>query len=134
MRLAAAAGAAATTPVVADPVVWDFLGYSYHPGPVLVSVFAVAITRAIVFLQTTGKRQVLLDVLVSILCAMLAALWTQANSLDLLPAGVSGIGIAAIGIGIISMAKGQVGAGVRAGLQTMLKAWAAGENRTPPSA
>jgi len=128
VRLAAAAGAAVISPV---PVVWDFLGYSYHPGPVLVSIFAVAITRAIVFLQTTGKRQVALDILVSLLCALVAALWTQANSLDLLPAGLTGIGVAAIGIGIITMAKGQIGAGVRTGLEAMLKAWAGGNGKPP---
>ena len=52
MRFAAVAGAAAATPIATAPVTWDFLGYSYHPGPVLISILAVAITRAIVFLQT----------------------------------------------------------------------------------
>ena len=130
MRLVVAAGAVVAAPI---PVVWDFLGYSYHPGPVFISVFAVAITRAIVFLQITGRRQVVLDVMVSILCALVAVLWTQANSLDPLPAGITGIGTAAIGIGIIGMAKGQVGAGIRAGLQTMLKAWASTDTTPPPA-
>lgn len=129
MRFVVAAGAAAVTPL---PVAWDFLGYSYHPGPVFISAFAVAITRAIVFLQITGRRQVVLDIMVSILCALVAVLWTQANSLDPLPAGITGIGIAAIGIGIIGMAKGQVGAGIRAGLQTTLKAWASTDTTPPP--
>lgn len=129
MSFVAAAGAAAATPI---PVVWDFLGYSYHPGPVFISIFAVAITRAIVFLQTTGRRQVVLDFMVSILCALVAVLWTQSNGLDLLPAGITGIRTAAIGIGIIGMAKGQVGAGIRAGLQTMLKAWASTDAPPPP--
>lgn len=131
MRFAAVAGAAAATPIATAPVTWDFLGYSYHPGPVLISIIAVAITRAIVFLQTKGRRQVVLDVLVSMLCALIAALWTQAHSLDLLQAGVTGIGVAAIGLGIISMAKGQVGGAFRAGAQAMLKALA-GSNSTGP--
>lgn len=130
MRLAAAAGAAVTTLPMASPVTWDFLGYSYHPGPVLVSVLAVAITRAIVFLQTTGRRQVVLDVLVSMLCALVAALWTQAHLLDLLQAGITGIGVAAVGIGLIGIAKGQIGAGIRAGIQTMLKAWASADDKS----
>lgn len=128
MRAAAAAAAAATLPVTASPVTWDFLGYAYHPGPVLVSALAVAITRAIVFLQTTGRRQVILDVLISMLCALVAALWTQAHSLDLLQAGVTGIGVAAIGIGIIGIAKGQIGAAIRTGAQAMLKALAGGDS------
>jgi len=130
VRFAAVAGAAAATPIATAPVTWDFLGYSYHPGPVLISIIAVAITRAIVFLQTKGRRQVVLDVLVSMLCALIAALWTQAHSLDLLQAGVTGIGVAAIGLGIISMAKGQVGAALREGFQAMLKVLA-GTNNPP---
>ncbi|WP_335308040.1 hypothetical protein [Sphingomonas phyllosphaerae] len=129
MRLAVAAGAAAATlPVTASPVTWDFLGYAYHPGPVLISALAVAITRAIVFLQTTGRRQVILDVMVSMLCALVAALWTQAHSLDLLQAGLTGIGVAAIGIGIIGIAKGQVGSAIRTGAQAMLTALAGGNS------
>ncbi|WP_184023579.1 hypothetical protein [Sphingomonas yantingensis] len=130
VRLLAAAGAAATIPVATQPVTWDFLGYPYQPGPVFISIIAVAITRAIVFLQTKGRRQILLDVLISTLCALVAALWTQAHELGLLAAGVTGIGIAAIGIGIISMAKGQVGAAIRTGAQAMLKALAGPPN--PP--
>lgn len=131
MRGAAAAGAAATTlPIASAPVTWDFLGYSYHPGPVLIAIIAVAITRAIVYLQTTGRRQIALDVLVSMLCALVAALWTQAHSLDLLQAGLTGIGAGAIGIGIIGIVKGQIGIAFRTGLQAMLRALAGG---APPS-
>lgn len=131
MRGAAATGAVVSTlPAASVPVTWDFLGYSYHPGPVLIAIFAVAITRAIVFLQTTGRRQVALDVLISMLCALVAALWTQAHSLDLLQAGLTGIGTGAIGIGIIGIAKGQIGAAFRTGLQAMLRALAGG---SPPS-
>ncbi|TCP36557.1 hypothetical protein [Sphingomonas sp. BK235] len=127
MRAAAAGAAAVTLPVTANPVTWDFLGYPYHPGPVLVTVLAVAITRAIVFLQTTGRRQVTLDFLITVLCALVSALWTQAHSLELLQAGLTGIGVAAMGIGIIAAAKGQVGAALRAGAQTMLKTLAGGD-------
>lgn len=127
MRAAAAGAAAATLPVTASPVTWDFLGYPYHPGPVLITVLAVAITRAIVFLQTTGRRQVILDVLITMLCALVSALWTQAHSLDLLQAGLTGIGFAALGLGIIATAKGQIGTALRAGAQTVLKALAGGD-------
>lgn len=124
MRFAAAVGAAVTTPPALAPVTWDFLGYPYHPGPIGISIIAVIITRAIVFLQTTGSKQILLDAFVSMLCILVAVLWTQAHSLDLLQAGLTGIGVAAIGIGIIGIAKGQVGAAFRAGAQAMLKALA----------
>lgn len=130
MRGAAAAGAAASTlPIASVPVTYDFLGYPYHPGPVLIAIIAVAITRAIVFLQTTGRRQIVLDVFVSLLCALVAALWTQAHSLDLLQAGLTGIGSGAIGIGIIGIVKGQIGAAFRTGIQAMLRSLAG----TPPS-
>ncbi|MDP1026403.1 hypothetical protein Q5H91_04195 [Sphingomonas sp. KR1UV-12] len=131
MNHPAAAGAAAVLPLAGAPVTWDFLGYSYHPGPVLVAVLAVAITRAIVFLQTTGRRQVILDVLVSMLCALLAALWTQAHDLDLLTAGISGMGIAAIGISIIGIAKSQMTSAIRAAAQAALKAMSSGSPPPP---
>lgn len=127
MRAAAAGAAAATLPLTASPVTWDFLGYPYHPGPVLITVLAVAITRAIVFLQTTGRRQVILDILITMLSALVSALWTQAHSLDLLQAGLTGIGFAALGLGIIATAKGQIGAALRAGAQTVLKSLAGGD-------
>lgn len=125
----AAAGAAAALPLVTAPVTWDFLGYPYQPGPVLVSVLAVAITRAILFIQNDSRRQLALDILVTALCALVSALWTQAHSLGLLAAGITGIGVSAIGLGIIGMAKGQVGAALKAGLQTMLKALAGSDDK-----
>lgn len=120
VRVAAGAGAALTLPVATEPVVWDFLGYTYHPGPVIVGVCAVAITRSIVFLQTTGRRQVVLDVLVSLLCALVTALWVQGHDLNLLSAGISGIGIAGVGIGLISIAKGAVAGRMRAALDAFI--------------
>lgn len=120
VRVAAGAGAAITVPVAAEPVVWDFLGYSYHPGPVIVGVCAVAITRSIIFLQTTGRRQFVLDVFVSLLCALLTALWVQSHDLELLQAGLTGIGIAGIGIGIISIAKGAVAGRLRAAFDAFI--------------
>lgn len=120
LRIAAGGGAALTLPVATEPVVWDFLGYAYHPGPVIVGVCAVAITRSIVFLQTTGRRQVILDVLVSLLCALVTALWVQGHDLGLLAAGISGIGIAGVGIGLISIAKGAMATRVRAAMDAFI--------------
>ncbi|TZG23734.1 hypothetical protein, partial [Sphingomonas montanisoli] len=87
------------------PVVWDFLGYHFPAGPLVVGILAVIITRCIVFLNTRGHRQLFLDLFVSALCALLTAIWVQGHDLDLLAAGVSGIGIASLGIGVISVAK-----------------------------
>ncbi len=120
----AAAGAAATVPI---PVVWDLfgLGYKFEAGPFIVSVLMVLITRLCVYLNTKGRRQVTLDIAVTALCSVVAALWTQAHSLNLLPAAISAMTIAAIGYGIIGMAKSQFVTALREAAGTFLRGIAA---------
>lgn len=120
----AAAGAAATVPI---PVVWDLfgLGYKFAAGPFIVSVLMVLITRLCVYLNTKGRRQVTLDIAVTALCSVVAALWTQAHSLDLLPAAISAMTIAAIGYGLIGMAKSQFVTALREAVATFLRGIAA---------
>lgn len=114
----AVAGAAATAPV---PVVWTILGYPFEAGPLMVSILVVLITRLCVFLNTHGRRQVYLDVAVTVLCSVIAAVWTQAHALSLLPAAVSSMTIAGIGYGLIGMAKSQMLNAVREGFQAMIR-------------
>lgn len=102
------------------PVVWDFLGYHVPAGPLVVGLCAVAITRLIVYLNTNGRRQVLLDIAVTGLCGLLTAIWIQSHDLDLLTAGLSGLGIASVGIGVISVAKGTMEGRLRAAFQAFL--------------
>lgn len=118
----AAAGAAATAPV---PVVWTILGYPFEAGPLVVSILVVLITRLCVFLNTHGRRQVYLDVAVTVLCSVIAAVWTQAHALSLLPAAVSSMTIAGIGYGLIGMAKSQFVAALQNALQTFFRGIAA---------
>jgi uncharacterized membrane protein len=115
---AAAGGAAASASI---PVVWDFLGYNFQAGPLIVAVCATLMTRLIVSLNTKTRPRIVLDVAVTALSVLVSALWVQANSLALLPAGVSGITFGALGIGIIGMAKSQAASAVRAALGTLLR-------------
>jgi hypothetical protein len=121
-----ASGAAAT--VAALPVVWDFLGYHFEAGPFVVAVCATLMTRLIVSLNTKGKHRWGLDVTVTGLSVLVAVLWVQANRLPLLPAGISGIAFGALGIGIIGLAKSQMGIAFKAAIQTFAKGIAG----TPP--
>ncbi len=118
MKPIAAVSAAAAASV---PVMWDFLGYHFEAGPCVVTVCATLMTRLIVSLNTAGPRRLLLDVSVTALSVLVAALWTQANGLALLPAGLSGIAFGALGIGIIGMAKSQASVAFRAALQTFVR-------------
>ena len=130
MRGAAATGAAAAVPI---PVVWSIAGYQFQAGPLVVTVGIVLITRLCVYLNTKGRKQVALDLAVTALCSVIAALWTQAHQLDLLPAGVSAMTIAGIGYGLIGMAKSQMLNAVREGFQAMIKALGAPAPPTPPA-
>ncbi|GAA0439622.1 MULTISPECIES: hypothetical protein [Sphingomonas] len=115
---AAAAGAAAAVPI---PVVWSMAGYQFQAGLLVVTVGIVLITRLCVYLNTQGKKQIALDLAVTALCSAIAALWTQAHQLDLLPAGISAMTIAGIGYGLIGMAKSQMLNAVREGFQAMTR-------------
>lgn len=118
MKAAALGGSAGAASL---PVVWDFLGYHFQAGPLVVTVCCSLMTRLIVTLNHQGGQKRLFDALVTCLSVVVSALWVQANSLGLLPAGISGIGFGAMGIGIIGIAKGQVGAAFRAAVQVFLR-------------
>ena len=130
MKLQSALGAAAATPL---PVVWNLfgLGYRFEAGPFVVSILVVLITRLCVYLNTKGSKQVFLDAAVTFLCCVIAALWTQAHSLNLLPAAVSAMTIAGIGYGLIGIGKSQFLAAVRGGFDTFVKGMASDAPPTP---
>lgn len=122
MSRAAAAGAATGVSV---PVVWDFLGYHFQAGPLVVAVCATLMTRLIVSLNAGGKRRWVLDTSITALSILVSALWVQANELPLLPAGLSGIGFGAMGITIITLAKGPAGAALKIGFQAFIRSMGA---------
>lgn len=95
-----AASAAASVPVV-----WDFLGFHFQAGPTVVAVCAVIITRLILNLNTQGHRRIVLDIAVTFLCGLVTVLVVQAGTLGLFGAGMTGIGVAGMGLGIIEVIK-----------------------------
>lgn len=123
MKLQSAAGAAAAVP----PVVWNLfgLGYAFEAGPFVVSILMVLITRLCIYLNTKGRRQVFLDAAVTFLCCVIAALWTQAHTLALLPAAISAMTIAGIGYGLIGIGKSQFVAALRGGVEVFFRGMAA---------
>ncbi len=130
VRLGAALGAAAMTSVASrEPVIWWIFGEPFHAGPTIVCICAVIITRVIIGLQAKGRAQVALDISITLLSLLVAILWVQDQQLELLAAGITGIGVGSLGAGIIGIAKGVVGEKVRAGVSAF---WEAFGGPTPP--
>jgi hypothetical protein len=111
------------------PVVWDFLGYHFEAGPLVVTVCSTLMTRLIVSLNTSTRPKLALDIVVTLLSTLVSALWVQSNDLALLPAGLTGISFGALGVGIISAAKSQAAAALRAAAQTFLRSMSGGSPR-----
>lgn len=95
----------------------------------VICILAVIITRVVIGLQAKGKAQWALDGAITALCLLVTVLWVQAHQLDLLAAGITGIGIGSLGAGIIGIAKGAVGAKARAGISAF---WDAFSGVNPP--
>ena len=98
----------------------------------VVCVCAVIITRVVIGLQAKGKAQWTLDLAITALCLLVTVLWVQAHELDMLAAGITGIGIAAIGAGIIGMAKGFVAGRIKAAMRAFGEALIGGSQGGPP--
>jgi len=71
----------------------------------VVCILAVLITRLVIGLQAHTKGQWALDIAITALCLLVTVLWVQAHQLDLLAAGITGIGVGAAGASIIGVAK-----------------------------
>lgn len=109
VRALAVLGAAAMgTAVAREPVIWWIVGYPFPAGPMVVCMLAVIITRLVIGLQAEGRAQWALDIAITALCLLVTVLWVQAHQLDLLAAGITGIGVGAAGAGVIGFAKSAV--------------------------
>lgn len=121
MRLGAALGAAAMTSIASrEPVIWWIFGEPFHAGPTIVCICGVIITRVIIGLQAKGKAQWTLDIAITLLCLLVATLWVQAQNLELLAAGITGIGVGSLGAGLIGIAKSAIGGRFKAALDAFM--------------
>lgn len=121
VRLGAALGAAAMTSIVSrEPVVWWIFGEPFHAGPTVVCICAVIITRVIIGLQAKGKAQWTLDIAITLLCLLVSTLWVQAQNLELLAAGITGIGVGSLGAGVIGIAKSAIGGRFKAAIDAFM--------------
>lgn len=121
VRLGAALGAAAMTSIASrEPVIWWIFGEPFHAGPTIVCICAVIITRVIIGLQAKGKAQWALDIAITALCLLVATLWVQAQELELLAAGITGIGVGSLGAGVIGIAKSAVGGRFKAAIDAFM--------------
>lgn len=96
-----AAGGAAT----AIPVVWEFFGYHLPAGPTIVGVGACLMVRLYVTLDTPRPKRWLIELPVTGLTVLTTAVWIAERQVDLFAALGTGIGIGALGAGIITMFK-----------------------------
>lgn len=114
-------GAAAMGSVVSrEPVIWWIFGEPFHAGPTVVCICAVIITRVIIGLQAKGRAQWALDFAVTMLCLLVSILWVQAQGLELLAAGITGIGVGSLGAGVIGIAKSAVGGRFKAAIDAFM--------------
>lgn len=121
VRLGAALGAAAMTSFASrEPVIWWIFGEPFHAGPTIVCICGVIITRVIIGLQARGKAQWTLDIAITLLCLLVATLWVQAQALELLAAGITGIGVGSLGAGVIGIAKSAVGGRFKAAIDAFM--------------
>jgi hypothetical protein len=121
VRLGAALGAAAMTSIASrEPVIWWIFGEPFHAGPTIVCICGVIITRIIIGLQAKGKAQWTLDIAITLLCLLVATLWVQAQNLELLAAGITGIGVGSLGAGLIGIAKSAIGGRFKAALDAFM--------------
>lgn len=121
VRLGAALGAAAMTSIVSrEPVIWWIFGEPFHAGPTIVCICGVIITRVIIGLQAKGKAQWTLDIAITALCLLVATLWVQAQNLELLAAGITGIGVGSLGAGLIGIAKSAIGGRFKAAIDAFM--------------
>jgi hypothetical protein len=103
-----------------EPVVWWIVGYPFPAGPMVVCILAVIITRVVIGLQAQGRAQWALDAAITALCLLVTVLWVQSHQLELLPAGITGIGIGSAGAGLIGFAKSAVMGRAKAALDAFL--------------
>jgi hypothetical protein len=96
------------TALAREPVIWWIGGYPFPAGPMVVCMLAVIITRLVIGLQAEGRAQWALDIAITALCLLVSVLWVQAHQLELLAAGITGIGVGAAGAGVIGFAKSAV--------------------------
>jgi hypothetical protein len=121
VRLGAALGAAAMTSIASrEPVIWWIFGEPFHAGPTIVCICGVIITRVIIGLQAKGKAQWTLDIAITALCLLVATLWVQAQNLELLAAGITGIGVGSLGAGLIGIAKSAIGGRFKAAIDAFM--------------
>lgn len=103
-----------------EPVIWWIFGEPFHAGPIIVCICGVIITRVIIGLQARGKAQWTLDIAITALCLLVATLWVQAQELELLAAGITGIGVGSLGAGVIGIAKSAVGGRFKAAIDAFM--------------
>ncbi|PNQ02128.1 hypothetical protein [Sphingobium sp. SA916] len=120
VRILWGAGAAVTGTVFSrEPVIWWIAGEPFAAAPMVVCICAVIITRVVIGLQAKGRAQWTLDLAITALCLLVTVLLVQAHKLEMLEAGITGIGIAAVGASVIGMAKGIVGNRIKAALEVL---------------
>ena len=108
------------TAVTREPVIWWIAGYPFAAGPMVVCILAVIITRVVIGLQAQGRAQWALDIAITLLCLLVSVLWVQAHQLDLLAAGITGIGIGVTGVGLIGFAKSAVMGRAKAAIEAFM--------------
>ena len=130
----AASAVSAVAAQANNPVLIDFLGVPVPFLAALTGIFSALLVRIIVVTSTPpGKNLRAYNVAVTLLAMLGAAVYITDYQLRPGPAFGVGVGFGALGVGIIEIAKSQLGAALRAGGKTMLSALSGADDKKPPS-
>lgn len=130
---ASAVGASVATPP--GPVMWDLGGFGVPVVPSVIAVLSSLLVRIIVITSPARRAQNLkaYNVAVTLLAMLGAAVYVTDNNLGPGSAFWTGVGCGALGVGIVELARSQMGSALRAGLRTMFAAMSGGgDNEKPP--
>lgn len=98
-------GRVAAGGVAAVPVVWQFFGYHFSAGPMIVGLCACLMVRLYATFDAPGQKRWLIEGLVTGIALLTTAVWIAEQQVDLFAALGTGIGLGAVGAGIITMFK-----------------------------
>lgn len=94
------------------------LGLTVPIAPTVAACLAVVLVRVLVWTKT---KSVVWNVTVCLLAMLAAGVTVEGSEINVFRAFWLGVGYGGLGVGIIEIGKSNVGAALKAGLQTMAK-------------
>ena len=131
-----AASAVATSKAIPDgPVIFDLGGISVPIVPALIGVLTALLVRIIVITspkaRPQGRNLRAYNISITLLTMLGTAVYVADRQLGPGAAFGTGLGCGALGVGLVELGKSQLGAALRAGLQTVFSTMFSGSPKPP---